>query len=83
MRRKEREEDDSPYLFCESCEQMYEKAQIQECPYCEKHFCRSCAVRSGHLSFCGKGCARNWFFSGEEDAETEAESAEGDLEKEP
>ena len=27
MRRKEREEDDSPYQFCETCEQMYEKAQ--------------------------------------------------------
>ncbi len=78
MRRKEREEDESsPYLFCESCAQMYERVLIQECPYCEKHFCRSCAVRSGQLSFCGKACAKNWFF-----ADADEEAGEGEAEKE-
>ena len=73
MRRREREEDESPYLFCESCSQMWERALIQECPYCERAFCRSCAVRSGQLSFCGKACAKNWFF-----AEADEEPGEGD-----
>ena len=79
MRRKEREEDPSPYLFCESCEQMYERGQIQECPYCERRFCRSCAVRSGQLSFCGRACAKNWFFDADEEA-AEAEE-KGELDK--
>jgi len=81
MRRKELEEDDSPYLFCELCGQMYERLLIQECPYCEKRFCRSCAVRSGSQTFCGKACAKNWFFA---DADEEGEDADtkGESEKE-
>jgi hypothetical protein len=68
VRRREKEDDDSPYIFCESCEQMYERALIQECPFCGKRFCRTCAVRSGQLSFCGRPCAKNWFFSGEDES---------------
>ena len=82
MRRKELEEDESPYLFCELCEQMYERLQIQECPYCEKRFCRSCAVRSGSQTFCSKACAKNWFFADAdeegEDADTKGESEKGE-----
>jgi hypothetical protein len=73
VRRKETEEDaKSPYLFCEKCEQMYERALIAECPYCEKRFCRTCAVRSGQQIFCGKACAKNWFFSDEEEESEDA-----------
>ncbi len=73
MRRKEVDEDEnSPYLFCEQCEQMYERALIAVCPYCEKRFCRSCAVRSGSQSFCGRVCAKNWFFADDEDESDEA-----------
>ena len=59
---------------------MYERVQIQECPYCERSFCRSCAVRSGQLSFCGKACSKAWFFF---DADEEAAEAEekGELDK--
>ncbi|HQQ79741.1 MAG TPA: hypothetical protein PLB01_20560 [Thermoanaerobaculia bacterium] len=81
MRRKETEEDaNSPYLFCEQCEQMYERLLIQECPYCEKRFCRACAVRSGQQQFCGKACAKNWFFSDEEE-ESEDAVERGELDK--
>ncbi|HTS01099.1 MAG TPA: hypothetical protein VMN04_01120 [Thermoanaerobaculia bacterium] len=74
MKRSEADEDEhSPYLFCSQCEQMYERILIQECPYCEKKFCRSCAVRSGSQSFCGKACAKNWFFA---DADEEGEDAD-------
>lgn len=81
MRRKETEEDaKSPYLFCEKCEQMYERALIAECPYCEKRFCRSCAVRSGQQIFCGKACAKNWFFADEEE-ESEDAVERGELDR--
>jgi hypothetical protein len=80
VKRQERDSDDSPYLFCEQCEQMFERLTIQECPYCEKRFCRSCAVRSGQLSFCGKACAKNWFFADEEE-ETENAVERGELDK--
>ena len=81
MRRKETDEDaKSPYLFCEKCEQMYERALIAECPYCEKRFCRTCAVRSGQQQFCGKACAKNWFFADEEE-ESEEAVERGELEK--
>jgi hypothetical protein len=81
VQRKEHEEDDSPYLFCELCGQMYERLLIQECPYCEKRFCRACAVRSGSQTFCGKTCAKNWFFA---DSDEEGEDADtmGESEKE-
>jgi uncharacterized CHY-type Zn-finger protein len=83
MKRQEREPDDSPYLFCERCEQMLERAQVQECPYCEKRFCSACAVRSGQQSFCGRACAKNWFFADEEEESEEAvdrgELDEGDV----
>jgi hypothetical protein len=80
VRRQEREADDSPYLFCERCEQMLERVQIQECPYCEKRFCTSCAVRSGQQSFCGKACAKNWFFADEEE-ESEGAADRGELDE--
>jgi hypothetical protein len=70
VRRRDSEEDEnSPYLFCESCEQMYERALIDECSFCGKRFCRSCAVRSGSQAFCGKACAKNWFFSDDDEGE--------------
>jgi hypothetical protein len=80
VRRREPEEDDSPYLFCEICEQMYERVQVQECPYCEKRFCRSCAVRSGSQSFCGRSCAKNWFFADDEE-DTGGGEDRGELDK--
>jgi hypothetical protein len=67
MRRREQDEDDSPYVFCDRCEQMSERALIQECPYCFKAFCRSCSTRSGSLAFCGKACADAWFFAESDD----------------
>ncbi len=67
MKRRDEDDDAGPYLFCQSCEQMFEKAQMQDCPYCGKTFCASCAVRSGHLSLCGKACAKNQFFAEEDD----------------
>ncbi len=73
MKRREEDEEQGPYLFCESCEQMFEKMQMQDCPYCGRKFCTSCAVRSGHLAFCGKACAKNWFFA---DDEEEAEASD-------
>ncbi len=76
MRRSQREDDDSPYLFCESCEQMYERVLIQECPYCGKDFCRSCTVRSGSQSFCGRACARNWFFTNEDEEDEEGDKGD-------
>ncbi len=81
MRRKEHDEDEnSPYLFCEQCEQMYERALIAECSYCEKRYCRSCAVRSGSQSFCGKACAKAWFFADDEEESDEAVER-GELDK--
>lgn len=80
MRRKEQDDDNSPYLFCEQCAQMHERILIQECPYCEKRFCRSCAVRSGSQSFCGKGCAKNWFFADADEEGAEADS-KGEFDK--
>ena len=81
MRRRETEEEaKSPYVFCEKCEQMYERALIAECPYCEKKFCRTCAVRSGQQIFCGKACAKNWFFADEEE-ESEEAVERGELDK--
>ena len=54
---------------------MFERVLIQECSYCFKGFCRNCAVRSGNAAFCGKACAKAWFFTeaDEEDAEEEKE----------
>jgi hypothetical protein len=77
VRWREREEDESPYLFCEQCQQMLERALLQECPYCGKRYCRSCEFRSGQSSFCGKACAKNWFFA-DSDEETEDGAYEGD-----
>lgn len=72
MRRREGDEDASPYLFCEQCQQMYERVFIQECSYCFKDFCRNCAVRSGNTAFCSKTCAKGWFFTDtDEDGEEE------------
>ena len=72
MRRREHDDDPSPYVFCERCEQMSERALIQECSYCFKDFCRNCAVRSGNAAFCSKACAKAWFFT-EADEEAEEE----------
>jgi|GEM_PF-1077109 len=75
MRRREGGEDDaSPYIFCERCDQMFERVLVQECAYCFKDFCRSCAVRSGSTAFCSKACAEAWFFA-------EADEEEADEEK--
>jgi hypothetical protein len=75
MRRREQDEDDSPYVFCDRCQQMSERMFIQECPYCFKDFCRACAIRSGNAAFCSKACSRAWFFAeaDEEEAEEEKE----------
>ena len=75
MRRHQEDDDSSPYLFCEQCQQMYERLFVQECPYCFRDFCRSCAIRSGNTAFCSKGCAKGWFFADEdEDAAEEKEN---------
>jgi hypothetical protein len=58
---------------------MFERILIQECPYCFKDFCRTCAIRSGNLAFCSKGCAKGWFFA--EADEEEAEEKEKEKEK--
>jgi hypothetical protein len=83
VKREERDPEEAPYLFCEQCEQMLERALIQLCPYCRKRFCPACSVRSGQQSFCGKACAKNWFFADEEeeseDAVERGELDEGDL----
>ena len=75
MRRREEEDEKAPYLLCEKCQQMSERALIGECPYCTKDFCRACAVRSGSASYCSKGCAEAWFFS-EADGESDDMSEE-------
>jgi hypothetical protein len=80
VKRREDEDEQAPYVFCERCEQMFERSQIRECPYCEKRFCPSCAVRSGSQAFCGKACAKNWFFSDSEEESAEAEER-GEIEK--
>src|SRR5450756_1080589 len=46
MRRREQDDDASPYLFCERCQQMSERMLIQECPFCFKDFCRACLAVS-------------------------------------
>ena len=70
-RRQDKDEDASPYLFCDRCEQMFERILIQECPYCFKDFCRTCAVRSANTAFCSKACAEGWFFAGADEDEEE------------
>jgi hypothetical protein len=67
MRRRAEEDEASPYLFCEKCQQMFERMLIQECPFCFKDFCRNCAVRSGNMAYCGKACAEAWFFAEADD----------------
>lgn len=47
---------------------MFERALVQECPYCFKYFCRTCAIRSGYLAFCSKACAEGWFFADDGEA---------------
>jgi hypothetical protein len=76
MKHREGEEDDSPYMFCERCDQMFERVFIQECSFCFKSFCRNCAVRSGNAAFCSKACARAWFFAEADEDETEEEPKE-------
>ena len=73
MRRREGDEDASPYLFCEQCQQMFERVFIQECSFCFKDFCRNCAVRSGNAAFCSKACAKGWFFTDADEDEDEEE----------
>ena len=73
MRRREQDGDDSPYVFCDQCQQMSERALIQECSYCFKDFCRNCAVRSGNAAFCSKACAKGWFFAEADEDEAEEE----------
>ena len=74
MRRREGEEDDAAYLFCEQCDQMFERVFIQECSFCSKRFCRNCAIRSGNAAFCSKVCAKTWFFTGADEDEAEEET---------
>jgi hypothetical protein len=73
MRRREGDQDASPYLFCEQCQQMFERVFVQECSYCFKEFCRDCAVRSGNAAFCSKACAKGWFFADEDEDQEEEE----------
>ena len=71
MRRRQEDEDASPYAFCEGCQQMFERPLILECPYCSKAFCRDCEIRSGNLTFCSRNCARGWFFADDDAGEEE------------
>ena len=73
MRRREEDEEAAAYLFCERCQQMFERVLIQECSYCFKDFCRNCAVRSGNTAFCSKACAEAWFFAEADEDEAEEE----------
>jgi hypothetical protein len=82
MRRREGEEDASPYIFCDQCQQMFERILIQECPYCFKDFCRACAVRSGNQAFCSKPCAKGWFFAEADEDEAEEREKEEAEERE-
>jgi len=75
-RRQDKDEDASPYLFCDRCEQMSERMLIQECPYCFKDFCRNCAIRSASMAFCSKACAKGWFFAEADEDENEEEDKE-------
>lgn len=73
MRRRDGEDEDSPYIFCERCDQMFERVFIQECSFCFKAFCRNCAIRSGNTAFCSKACASAWFFAEADEDEAEEE----------
>jgi hypothetical protein len=53
---------------CVGCGDSEEKAHLESCGMCRRHYCPDCAHRAGFgRKFCSAECSRAHYFAGEPD----------------